>query len=199
MWEMCLRFAQSLMGGMWAIRGSVVEFSWQFPVGKRQAVHGSTVNFVPLMSAFKIYALSTLANCKLPIANFIPPEIKPDLYLPITTIKMSKKKHNPGGLVWSTDSDYMSQMNEESEASETLAKDKQKLRVKLDTKQRAGKVVTLVEGFIGTGEDLEALGKQLKTKCGTGGSAKDGLIIIQGDYRDKILGWLKDWGYSGTK
>lgn len=109
---------------------------------------------------------------------------------------MSKKKHNPGGLVWSTDSDYMSQLNEEPEASETLAKDKQKLRVKLDTKQRAGKVVTLVEGFIGTNEDLEALGKQLKTKCGTGGSAKDGLIIIQGDYRDKILGWLKEWGYS---
>lgn len=112
---------------------------------------------------------------------------------------MSKKKNNPGGLVWSTDSDYRNQMHEEPEAAETLPKEKQRLRVKLDTKQRAGKVVTLVEGFIGTNDDLEALGKQLKTKCGTGGSAKGGLIIIQGDYRDKIAGWLKEWGYSGTK
>lgn len=109
---------------------------------------------------------------------------------------MSKKKNNPAGLVWSTDNDYMNRMQEKPEHRDTLPKDKQRLRVRLDTKQRAGKVVTLVEGFTGTEEDLEALGKQLKTKCGTGGSAKDGLIIIQGDYKDKILAWLKEWGYN---
>lgn len=112
---------------------------------------------------------------------------------------MSKKnKGRADGLVYSTNQDYYNDFDE-GPAGETLPKDKQKLRVKLDTKQRAGKVVTLVEGFIGTNDDLEALGKQLKTKCGTGGSAKDGLIIIQGDYKEKILAWLKDWGYSLTK
>lgn len=112
---------------------------------------------------------------------------------------MSKKnKARPDGLVYSTSREHFENYDEEP-AGETLPKDKQKLRVKLDTKQRAGKVVTLVEGFIGTAEDLEALGKQLKTKCGTGGSAKDGLIIIQGDYKEKITTWLKDWGYTSTK
>lgn len=113
---------------------------------------------------------------------------------------MSKKhKGRPDGLVFSTNQDYYNDYEETSSDAETLPKDKQKLRVKLDTKQRAGKVVTLVEGFVGTAEDLESLGKQLKTKCGTGGSAKDGLIIIQGDYKEKITGWLKDWGYVLTK
>lgn len=112
---------------------------------------------------------------------------------------MSKKnKGRQDGLVYSTNQDYYNDFDE-GPAGETLPKDKQKLRVKLDSKQRAGKVVTLVEGFIGTNDDLEALGKQLKTKCGTGGSAKDGLIILQGDYREKIIAWLKDWGYTGTK
>jgi translation initiation factor 1 len=113
---------------------------------------------------------------------------------------MSKKhKGRADGLVYSTNQDYYNDFEEENTAAETLPKEKQKLRVKLDTKQRAGKVVTLVDGFIGTEEDLETLGKQLKTKCGTGGSAKDGLIIIQGDYKDKIIAWLKEWGYSQTK
>ena len=95
---------------------------------------------------------------------------------------MSKKnKGRQDGLVYSTNQDYYNDFDE-GPAGETLPKDKQKLREKLDSKQRAGKVVTLVEGFIGTNDDPEALGKQLKTKCGTGGSAKDGLIIIQGDY-----------------
>ena len=112
---------------------------------------------------------------------------------------MSKKnKGRQDGLVYSTNQDYYNDFDE-GPAGETLPKDKQKLRVKLDSKQRAGKVVTLVEGFIGPNDDLEALGKQLKTKCGTGGSAKDGLIIIQGDYKEKIIAWLKDWGYSNTK
>lgn len=112
---------------------------------------------------------------------------------------MSKKhKGRPDGLVYSTNNDFYNDYPEEP-ATETAPKDKQKLRVKLDTKQRAGKVVTLVEGFSGTEEDLEALGKQLKTKCGAGGSAKDGLILVQGDYKEKIIAWLKDWGYTQTK
>jgi translation initiation factor 1 len=112
---------------------------------------------------------------------------------------MSKKhKGRPDGLVYSTNNDFYNDYPEEA-AAETAPKDKQKLRVKLDTKQRAGKVVTLVEGFSGTEADLEALGKQLKTKCGAGGSAKDGLILVQGDYKEKIIAWLKDWGYTQTK
>lgn len=113
---------------------------------------------------------------------------------------MSKKnKGRTDGLVYSTNQDYFNDYDEPPEAADTLAKEKQKLRVKLDSKQRAGKIVTLVEGFTGSNDDLETLGKQLKTKCGTGGSAKEGLIIIQGDYKEKIITWLKDWGYVLTK
>lgn len=112
---------------------------------------------------------------------------------------MNKKKSRPDGLVYSTNQDFYNDFEEESADQETLPKEKQSLKVKLDTKQRAGKVVTLVDGFVGTTSDLEALGKQLKTKCGTGGSVKDGCIIIQGDYREKILIWLKDWGYTKAK
>ena len=112
---------------------------------------------------------------------------------------MAKNKSNMGGMVYSTDANYMSQFGEEPEVVNTLPKEKQKLRVKLDTKQRAGKVVTLVEGFVGKTEDLESLGKELKTKCGAGGSVKEGLIMIQGDYREKVMGWLKGWGYVGVK
>ena len=113
---------------------------------------------------------------------------------------MSKKnKGRSDGLVYSTNQDYYNDYEEENSNQDTLPNEKQKLRVKLDTKQRAGKVVTLVEGFVGTDEDLEVLGKKLKTKCGTGGSVKDGLIMIQGDYREKMTVWLKEWGYSNTK
>lgn len=113
---------------------------------------------------------------------------------------MSKKHQGrPDGLVYSTNQDFYNDYDDNSPAAETAPKEKQKLRVKLDSKQRAGKLVTLVEGFSGTTDDLEVLGKQLKTKCGTGGSAKDGLIIIQGDYKEKIIAWLKDWGYTLTK
>lgn len=112
---------------------------------------------------------------------------------------MSKKHTSrPDGLAYSTNKDFFNDFPAE-ENTETLPKEKQKLRIKLDTKQRAGKVVTLVDGFVGTLEDMEALGKQLKTKCGTGGSVKDGFIIIQGDYQEKIITWLKDWGYTQTK
>jgi translation initiation factor 1 len=112
---------------------------------------------------------------------------------------MSKKKISGlGGLVYSTDPDF--KIEEESVAAkETLAPKQQKLRIRLDTKQRAGKAVTLIQDFVGKTEDLETLGKQLKTICGTGGSVKDGEIIIQGDNRDKVLQWLLKNGYSGSK
>ena len=110
---------------------------------------------------------------------------------------MSKKKSNHSGIVYSTDPDF--RIEQDNPDAETLPPARQRLRVRLDTKQRAGKAVTLVEGFIGTPEDLESLGRLLKTHCGTGGSAKAGEIIIQGDQRDKITQWLKDHGYSSTK
>ncbi len=75
----------------------------------------------------------------------------------------------------------------------------QKLKIRLETKHRGGKTVSLIEGFIGTGGDLEDLGKKLKNFCGTGGSAKDGEIIVQGDQREKILQWLLKNGYKQTK
>ena len=110
---------------------------------------------------------------------------------------MSKKKPNSSGIVYSTDPDF--RIEEDTPREEPLAPRAQKLRVRLDTKQRAGKAVTLVEGFIGREEDLEDLGKKLKGFCGTGGSVKDGLIIIQGDQRDKILQWLLKNEYSSSK
>lgn len=112
---------------------------------------------------------------------------------------MAKKDKSRGGLVYSTDPDYLRSSLPEEDPLETLPKEKQRLIVKLDTKQRAGKVVTLIDGFQGTDDDLTVLGKQLKTRCGTGGSVKDGQIIIQGDYRQKVVGWLKEWGYVLTK
>ncbi len=86
---------------------------------------------------------------------------------------------------------------EPEEIGEPVQPASQKLLVLLDKKQRAGKVVTLVEGFEGPG--IEALGKQLKNACGTGGSVKDGQIIIQGDNREKILQWLLKNGYTASK
>ncbi|ASZ10067.1 translation initiation factor [Chitinophaga pendula] len=106
-----------------------------------------------------------------------------------------KKQHSGGGIVYSTNPDFVPQ-HEEEEAVATLPPAQQQLKVVLDKKQRAGKVVTLVNGFVGKEEDLEKLGKELKTKCGTGGSVKDGQVLIQGDYREKILKWLQDWGYK---
>ncbi len=112
---------------------------------------------------------------------------------------MSKKNSaRPDGLAYSTNKEYFNDYPER-EALETLPKEKQKLKVKIDTKQRAGKVVTLIDCFIGTNEDMELLAKQIKTKCGAGGSIKDGYIIIQGDYKEKVTTWLKEWGYIGTK
>ncbi len=113
---------------------------------------------------------------------------------------MSKKHQaRPDGLMYSTNKDFFDNYEPEDINQETLPKEKQKLRVSLDSKQRAGKIVTLISGFSGSEADLEVLGKQLKTKCGAGGSAKEGIIIIQGDYKIKIISWLQGWGYTNTK
>jgi len=112
---------------------------------------------------------------------------------------MSKKnKPDNKGFVYSTDPNFKFE-EEEQEAVQTLLPEQQKLRVWLDTKQRAGKAVTLVTGFIGLPEDLEELGKKLKNFCGTGGSVKDGEAIIQGDQRDKVLQWLLKNDYKQSK
>lgn len=111
---------------------------------------------------------------------------------------MSKKnKPDNKGFVYSTDPNFS--FDEELETNITLPAAEQKLKIRLDTKQRAGKAVTLVEGFIGQEQDLEDLGKKLKGFCGTGGSAKNGEIIVQGDQREKVLQWLLKFGYTKTK
>jgi translation initiation factor 1 len=109
-----------------------------------------------------------------------------------------KNKPDNRGFVFSTDPNFRFEA-EEQKSQETLPAKQQKLKVRLETKHRAGKAVTLVQGFIGTEEDIELLGKQLKNYCGTGGSVKDGEIIIQGDQREKVLQWLVKNEYSGTK
>ncbi|MEO6733260.1 MAG: translation initiation factor [Ferruginibacter sp.] len=112
---------------------------------------------------------------------------------------MAKMKLNSfGGLVYSTDPNFKP-LQEDTNGQETLQPGDQRLKVKLETKHRAGKAVTIVSGFIGTLADTEELGKKLKTFCGTGGSVKDGEIIIQGDNRDKVLQWLQKNGYSSSK
>lgn len=111
---------------------------------------------------------------------------------------MSKKnKPDARGFVFSTDPDF--HFEEERTTEATLPASQQKLRIRLETKHRGGKTVTLVTGFAGKEEDLEALGKKLKAYCGTGGSAKDGEILVQGDHRDKLLQWLLKNGYSQSK
>jgi translation initiation factor 1 len=110
---------------------------------------------------------------------------------------MNKNK-KPEGIVYSTNPDYKYKYNQPVEQG-TLPPQQQPLRVSLDKKHRGGKQVTLITGFIGSSEDLQALGKQLKSACGAGGSAKDGEIIVQGDFRDKILDLLKRTGYSQVK
>lgn len=109
-----------------------------------------------------------------------------------------KNKPDKLGFVFSTDPDFNFSPEEENERS-TLPPEKQNLRIMLDRKQRKGKEVTLVSGFAGAQEDLEVLGKILKTKCGSGGAVKDGEILVQGDHRDKILKILLEAGYSKTK
>jgi translation initiation factor 1 len=111
---------------------------------------------------------------------------------------MSKKnKPDTRGFVFSTDPNFS--FEEEKIFSETLLPKQQKLRIRLDTRHRAGKAVTLIEGFIGTAGDMEEIGKRLKNYCGSGGSVKDGEIIVQGDHRDKVLQWLLKSGFALSK
>lgn len=111
---------------------------------------------------------------------------------------MAKPKHREG-IVYSTNSDFQYQQAHQPAEAATLAPDKQNLRVKLERAQRGGKSVTLVSGFVGTDDDLQSLGKLVKTKCGVGGTAKDGEILIQGDLRDKVLEVLLKAGYTKAK
>jgi translation initiation factor 1 len=110
---------------------------------------------------------------------------------------MSKKNKPTSGIVYSTDPHFS--FGEETPARETLPPAQQKLKLRLETKHRAGKAVTLVEGFVGTDADAEDLGKKLKSFCGTGGSVKEGEILVQGDHRDKIMQWLQKNGYVQVK
>lgn len=98
-------------------------------------------------------------------------------------------------VVYSTNPDF-SYEQEEEDAVQTKANNKQNLRVQLDKKNRGGKIVTLVTGFVGTEEDLATLGKMLKTKCGVGGTAKEGEIVVQGDHRLRVVEILQKEGYK---
>lgn len=102
------------------------------------------------------------------------------------------------GVMYSTNPDYQYNTGDEEEA-ETVPKEKQLLRISLDKRNRGGKAVTLVTGFRGTADDLITLGKFLKVKCGVGGSAKDGEIIVQGDMRQKVLDILQKEGYTKSR
>ncbi len=103
------------------------------------------------------------------------------------------------GVVFSTNPDFKYDTGEDDTPTETLPAEKQRLIVSIDRRNRGGKQVTLVKGFVGSEEDLLALGKTLKTKCGVGGSAKEGEIIIQGDFRDRIVTLLQSMGYNARR
>ena len=111
---------------------------------------------------------------------------------------MKKKQPSSGnGIVFSTNPSFQWEPEEAPQA--TLPPAQQELRIQLDKKQRAGKVVTLITGYVGADADLEELGKTLRNFCGTGGSSKDGLILVQGDQREKVLQCLQKKGYTKTK
>lgn len=101
------------------------------------------------------------------------------------------------GLVYSTDPGL--QQEQEAAPAMTLPNEKQELRIRKETKQRGGKVAIIVYGFEGSDADLEELGRKLKTKCGTGGSVKDGEIIIQGDVAPRVKTLLQEWGFKRTR
>ena len=111
---------------------------------------------------------------------------------------MSKKnKPDTRGFVYSTDPDF--RFEKETGSASSLAPAQQKIKVMLETKHRAGKAVTVIYGFVGSTEELETMGKQLKNYCGTGGSVKEGEAIVQGDQRDKVMQWLLKNGYTASK
>lgn len=109
------------------------------------------------------------------------------------------KNKNKVGVVYSTNPDYQYEYEDEMLEAETLPPARQKLVVAIDRRQRGGKQATLVKGFVGTDEDLQKLSKVLKNKCGVGGTAKDGEILIQGDFRDKIVVLLQEQGYQAKR
>ncbi len=102
------------------------------------------------------------------------------------------------GVVYSTDPGFVYE-EDEQQREQTPAPEKQRLIVTIDRRQRAGKQVTLVKGFVGSGEDLAALGKSLKQRCGVGGTAKDGEITLQGDLREKVCALLAQMGYKAKR
>ena len=106
---------------------------------------------------------------------------------------MEKNKKNRKGVMYSTNPDF--EFEYENEKMDTLANNQQNLKVCID-KHRAGKIAVIIKGFVGTSDDLKALGKILKVKCGVGGSTKNGEIIIQGDLRDKVMDILAKEGYN---
>jgi len=110
---------------------------------------------------------------------------------------MAKSFESLGGLVFSTNKNI--DLSNQEDEIETPIPGQQDLRVWLEKNNRGGKVASVIKGFIGKQEDLEALGKTIKTKCGTGGSAKEGEIIIQGDHREKIVALLQQLGYKAKK
>ncbi|MEO9531596.1 MAG: translation initiation factor [Crocinitomicaceae bacterium] len=108
---------------------------------------------------------------------------------------MGNKKKKRVDVVYSTNPDFNFEI-EDDEDVETLPNNQQLLKVMIDKKQRKGKEVTLIAGFVGTEDDLKDLGKELKQRCGVGGSVKDGEIIVQGNQRDKIMAYLEEKGYK---
>jgi translation initiation factor 1 len=108
------------------------------------------------------------------------------------------KNKNKVGVVYSTNPDYQYEYDE-PQAVDTLPASQQKLRVRIERSGRGGKTVTIVDKFVGTADNLEDLGKTLKSRCGVGGSTKDGQILIQGDFRDRVIALLKELGYTQTK
>jgi translation initiation factor 1 len=109
---------------------------------------------------------------------------------------MTKKK--PDGIVYSTNPDFKYHYEGE-EQQETMPATLQSLRIWLEKNHRGGKLLTVIKGFIGSEEDIKDLARKLKTSCGTGGSAKEGDILLQGDFRDKVLNLLTSWGYPAKK
>jgi translation initiation factor 1 len=111
----------------------------------------------------------------------------------------NKKNKKQGGMVFSTNPDFKPSDYIEDDTIDTLPAGKQNLRVLLDRKNRKGKTVTLITGFEGKNDDLNELAKKLKGLCGAGGSAKEGEILIQGDFRDRVLEYLHKNGYTRSK
>ncbi len=109
-----------------------------------------------------------------------------------------KNKKNSSGIIYSTNPDFKIEEEEQNDIF-TLLPSEQKLKIRLETKHRAGKTVTMIEGFIGKEADREELVKKLKNFCGTGGSAKDNEMLVQGDQREKVIQWLLKNGYTQVK